>query len=253
VLRAYGLTEKGRVRATNEDAFALDEDRQFLIVADGMGGHNAGEVAARMAVTTVGDFLSRDARGGGTWPFGVNPLLSEAGNRLRNAIHAANLQIFEAATSEDSYAGMGTTIVVATIAGDRLSVGHVGDSRLYLLANNRLVQLTRDDSWLASVLQQDLITDPVALREHPMRHVLTSVVGTSRRTEVHIVEHALVGGELLLLTTDGVHATLDQERITRVMLDGHDVEQMANELVAEALQSGSRDNCTAVVARYSPD
>ena len=253
MLRAYGLTDQGPVRPTNEDSFALDEDRRFLIVADGMGGHNAGEVAARMAVAAVGEFLTKGRVAGETLPFGFDATLSESGNRLRNAIHAANRLIVEAARSSDAYAGMGTTIVVATIAGDRLSVGHVGDSRLYVLLNNRLWQLTRDDSWLASLLARDPTADPALLQYHPMRHVLTNVVGTSRHIDVHIVEQPLVGGELLLLTTDGVHGTLNDERIARVMRESDDLEQIATGLVAGALAGGSRDNCTAVVARYLAD
>src|SRR5207247_8835048 len=121
---------------------------KFLIVSGGMGGHNAGEVAARMAVAAVVDFLTQGRAAGESWPFGFDQTLSETGNRLRNAIHVANRLVLETATSSDAYAGMGTTIVVAAIAGNRLSVGHVGDSRLYVLANNRLCQLTHDDSWL---------------------------------------------------------------------------------------------------------
>ena len=276
MLRAYGVTDKGRVRSTNEDYFAIDEGLRLCVVADGLGGHNAGEVAARMAVDAAVDFISaggatlsalrsdrRDAAlsglGGGAesvlpqqagaWPFGFDPSLSEAGNLLRTAIHLANVQILETAISFDEYAGMGTTIVAAMVDGERLSVGHVGDSRLYVVANDRIRQLTRDDSWMASVLGADR---PAELH-HPMRNLLTNVVGTRPRTDVHVVEEILDGGELLLLLTDGVHGVLDDHRLARLGGDGGDLRQIATSLISAALARGSRDNCTAIAARYLPD
>ena len=138
MLRAYGVTDKGRVRATNEDYFVIDESLGLAVAADGMGGHNAGEVAARLAVDTIVEFVSdvlvrRGGRGPGldeTWPFGLDPALSEGGNLLRTAIHLANVQILEMASTSDAYAGMGTTVVAALLVGDRISIGHVGDSRV---------------------------------------------------------------------------------------------------------------------------
>jgi protein phosphatase len=141
--RAYGVTDTGRIRDNNEDCFAVDEDLQLYVVADGMGGHNAGEVAARMAVDCVVEFIrntSGSARIGATdpparsrarWASGVDPALSRNGNRIRTAIQLANEEIREASRTVERYAGMGTTIVAALVDGSRLSVGHVGDSRLY--------------------------------------------------------------------------------------------------------------------------
>jgi protein phosphatase len=132
-----------------------------------------------------------------------------------------------------------------------LSVVHVGDSRLYLFANNKLQQLTDDDSWAASVLARDPQMDPVALQNHPMRNALTNVVGSRARTTVHVSEHVLTGGELLALTTDGVHGVLSDLSLTQVLVQG-DSKRIAAGLVDAALSHGSRDNCTAVVAEYVP-
>jgi len=250
VLQAYGITDKGRVRPTNEDCFAADEALRLCVVADGMGGHNAGEVAARIAVDAVVE-LVRDGAAGR--PFGADPALSDAGNLLRTAIYVANARILETAIGAEEYAGMGTTIVAALVAGDRLSVGHVGDSRFYLFSNGRLRQLTHDDSWVASVLAQDPNVDPDILEQHPMRNALTNVVGTRSRTEVHIVEETLGGAELLLLTTDGVHGVVDDRRLEQLLAEGNDLPQKAAAILDAALTRGSRDNCTAIVARYSPD
>ena len=275
-LLAYGLTDKGRVRPTNEDCFAIQEEFGLCVVADGMGGHNAGEIAARLAVDAVVDCvrersasLSGVKRGSDPgqirvrsgsdlgqvvdlWPFGFDPSLSADGNLLRTAIHLASVQIREAALSSHNCAGMGTTIVAARAAGGRLSVAHVGDSRLYLVAGRTLKQVTQDDSWMASMLAHDPGADPLLLEHHPMRNALTNVVGATSRTEVHVVEQALAGGELLLLSTDGVHGVLDGSRIERMMLEEESPRAIAYAIIGAALTRGSRDNCTAVVARYTP-
>ena len=247
-LRAYGLTDQGRVRPTNEDCFAIQEELGLCVIADGMGGHNAGEVAARLAVDAVVDYIGSDDR---SFPFGVDPSLSSDGNLLRTAIHLASVQIREAAITSDDYAGMGTTIVAARVSQGRLSVAHVGDSRLYLFAGGALRQVTQDDSWMVSMLAHDPHADPLLLEHHPMRNALTNVVGARARTEVHVAEQALAGGELLLLTTDGVHGVLDERRIARMLLEDEDPRAIARGVINAALTRGSRDNCTAVVARYS--
>ena len=253
MLRAFGVTEKGRVRPVNEDCWAFDEAQSLCVVADGMGGHRAGEVAARIAVDTVVQFLASAATGVANWPFGYDPAVSYVGNRLRTAIHFAHAQVLQAAIASNQYAGMGTTLVAAAMDGNRLSVGHVGDSRLYLLAGDRVRQLTLDDSWMASMLAEHPTADPARFEAHPMRHALTNVVGVSQRTDVHVSEEVLAGGELLLLSTDGVHGELGEGRIAQLMLDSGDVKEIAASLVAAALIRGSRDNCTAVVARYERD
>jgi protein phosphatase len=253
VLRGCGATDKGRVRPNNEDCWAFDEARGICVVADGMGGHKAGEVAARIAVDTVVGFLASEATNSHDWPFGYDASLSYPGNRLRTAIHLAHVQVLRAAVASEQYAGMGTTIVAATVDGNRLVVGHVGDSRLYLLAGDHIRQLTHDDSWMASMLAEDPTADVSRLHRHPMRNALTNAVGTSRRTDVHVVEETLSGGELLLLSTDGVHGELDDDRIEQLMLDSGDLHETATKLVAAALSRGSHDNCTALVARYVPD
>jgi serine/threonine protein phosphatase PrpC len=261
LLRAYGLTDKGRVRPTNEDCFAIREDFGLCVVADGMGGHNAGEIAARLAVDAVVGFVAAAADrigvGPGSdptltpdlWPFGFDPSLSTDGNLLRTAIYLADMQIREAAISSCDCAGMGTTIVAARVSAGRLSVAHVGDSRLYLVAGRTLRQVTEDDSWLAANLAHDPDADPLLLEHHPMRHALTNVVGARLRTKVHVMEQALAGGELLLLSTDGIHTTLDGRRIEQIVLEEDEPRAIAHAIVNAALTRGSRDNCTAVVAR----
>ena len=251
MLVAHGASDKGRVRPINQDCWACEPARGLCVVADGMGGHNAGEVAARIAVDTVVTSLAEES--GANWPFGLDPALSAAGNRLRTALHFAHIQVLETATSAERYAGMGTTVVAALVDSGRLSVAHAGDSRLYVLNDAGLRQLTSDDSWIATMLARDPAGDRSRYERHPMRNALTNVVGSSQRTEVHVSEESLSGGELLVLTTDGVHGVLDEEWLTRVLETGKDdVRELAETLVAAALARGSHDNCTALVARYLP-
>jgi protein phosphatase len=213
-----------------------------------MGGHRAGEVAARMAVDAVMEYVSRSVVTT-TWPFGFDSAISEAGNLLKTAVHVANARIFDAAVATPDYFGMGTTAVAVLERNGVLSVAHVGDSRLYVFAKQQLHQITDDDSWAASVLARDPAADRAALQKHPMRNALTNVVGSRANTTVHVSEHRLAGGELLLLTTDGIHGVVDDARLALVIEQG-DAKRIASELVDVALASGSRDNCTAVVAEY---
>jgi PPM family protein phosphatase len=248
VLRAFGVTDKGRIRPTNEDCFAVREDLGLCVIADGMGGHNAGEVASRLAVDAVVETCGTIPE---SWPFGYDESLSADGNLLRTAIHRANLSILETALTSDRYTGMGTTLVAARVAGGRLAVAHAGDSRLYLLAEGRFRQLTHDDSWVATVLAHDPGADPNVLMHHPMRNALTNVVGAGTRTDVHVVEEPIAAGNLLLLTTDGVHGVIDDGQLERLMVDGDDLQAIAANVIAAALARGSRDNCTAIVARIA--
>jgi len=143
VLQAWGVSEKG-ARPSNQDRFAIDEALRLYVIADGMGGHNAGEIAARLAIDVVLDVVRGRERIG--WPFGFDPSFSEAGNLIRTAIYLANIRVLEEAGHSIAYSGMGTTIVAALVVDGRLSVGHAGDSRLYRLCGGRLRQLTGDDS-----------------------------------------------------------------------------------------------------------
>jgi protein phosphatase len=248
MLRAFGVTDKGRVRPMNEDCFGLDLAQRLCIVADGMGGHNAGEVASGMAVDAVMSAV-RTATIEAAWPFGFDASISSIGNLLGASVHAANKQIFDLASATPGYAGMGTTIVVAVERDGVLSIAHAGDSRLYLYRREGLTQMTEDDSWMAAMLARDPDIDPATLKQHPMRHALTNVVGSRPRMTVNLKELTLNGGERIVMTTDGVHGVLEHARLRQIVGRG-DPESVAAALVDAALASGSRDNVTAVVADY---
>jgi PPM family protein phosphatase len=254
VIRAFGVSDAGRVRTTNEDKFISDPDLGLFAVADGMGGHKAGEVAAQLAVEAITGFISRsDKDYDVTWPYGIDDTLSFDGNRLRTAIFLANRKVFRAAESSDDYGGMGTTIVGALMNGPHVSIGSVGDSRVYLLAGGTLEQLTNDDSWAATILAQDPSLKGEDIANHPMRNVLTNVLGGRPTVDVHVTERVLLGGEILLLCSDGIHGVLPEDALRDVLERAASEQEAAQRIVDMALDNGSRDNVTALVVRYEAD
>jgi len=251
VVEAYGLSDRGPVRKSNEDCFISDPALRLFVVADGMGGHSAGEVASNLAVETTESFIRRtDEDAEFSWPYGIEPGLSFSGNRLRTAVHLANRRIFRAAERYDEYTGMGTTLVGALISGQRMAVANAGDSRLYLFSGGRLTQLTRDDTWAATVLASQAGTNGAPLSES-MRRVLTNVLGAREQADVRMSEHDLAAGDAILLCSDGLHSILDDPAIAAVMNDGGSVSETVTRLIKEALARGARDNITAVLARYT--
>ena len=165
----------------------------------------------------------------------------------------ANRRVFQAGEEEQTYSGMGTTIVAAMIDQDKLTFCGVGDSRLYLLKSESFDQLTHDDSWVATVLAKEPGVDESTLARHPMRHVLTNVVGARDETDVEIGERVLQSGEILLLCSDGLHGTLDDEMMQEIVTAGADVAEIAENLIAAALDRNASDNVTALLVRYASD
>ena len=253
MIEAFGLSDVGRVRKGNEDSFACDESLRLFIVADGMGGHNAGEVASRLAVEAMVGFIKRTAgEGEWSWPYGVDPNLSYDANRLRTAIYLANRRVFRAAEDRDDYTGMGTTVVAVIITETSAVVGHVGDSRVYMYVDGELQRLTQDDSWAATVLPQELGNDAAAIARHPMRNVLTNVLGVREQTQIHLAEFPLKGDEVLMLCSDGLHGSLEDVSIAEIIRDGKDLQATAHKLIDSALDGGSRDNVTALLIKCPP-
>lgn len=248
-LSAHGATHTGR-RASNEDAFLVDSDLGLFVVADGMGGHKAGEVAARLAIDAIREFIgeSRDTSDI-TWPYGLDPKLSLDANRLRTAVQVANRRVLEASESRADYTGMGTTVVGTLVLQDRVVFVGVGDSRVYLLQGGTITQLTQDDSWVATVLAREPGMTESALAQHPMRHVLTSVIGARADTEPHVEERQFAPGDTLLLCSDGLHGVLAANEIAEVFASHRDIGDIAAALVEVALDAGATDNVTAVVVR----
>ncbi len=151
MLEAFGHSDVGRRRKLNEDNFQVDEDHRLFSVCDGMGGHNAGEVASQMSIETIGSFITRSHEEKEiTWPYGLDVNLSFDGNRMKTAIKLANKRVFKAADNREDYTGMGTTVVASVVTDDVLTVGSAGDSRCYVVRGGELRQLTVDDSWVSA-------------------------------------------------------------------------------------------------------
>ena len=231
----------------NQDHFGTWPDLGLYVVADGMGGHNAGEVASQLALDTIRAFLRKSASSDDfTWPFGVSPTLSFAANRLMTAIKVANRRVFRASEERTEYTGMGTTVVAAIFEGARISFSGVGDSRIYSFDGSELTQITRDDSWVVMLMKESGL-DASAFEKHPMRHVLTNVIGARDQVDVHVQEFPVAPGDRLLLCSDGLHEPLGDERMASLLADALDARSAAATLVQTALDRGSRDNVTALV------
>ena len=233
MLAAHGVTHTGR-RQTNEDAMVVDAVRGLFVVADGMGGHNAGEIASALAVRSIEHFVSAG-----------NDL--DAGT-LAACLRQANDAILAAADNQPEYEGMGTTVVAALVRGDQVLFGSVGDSRVYLSHDGRLRQLTQDDSWISRVLPADALGTADAL-EHPMRHVLTKVVGVRSDLDPSVADCRFEAGDTLMLCSDGLHGTVGDDAISQTLSRAIGVDAIARSLVDQALAGGATDNITVVVVR----
>jgi PPM family protein phosphatase len=253
MLTAQGVTHLGHVRKINEDSWLGELDLGLFVVADGMGGHNAGEIASTLAVEAIRGFLARTANDDDvTWPYGIDPKLSFNANRLATALKLANRRVFKASENRDEYTGMGTTGVVVLIDDGWLIYASVGDSRIYSFLAGRLQQLTSDDSWVSEVLAREPSVDQASLRHHPMRNVLTNVIGARESLDVTVTERALTDGELLLLCSDGLHSAVDARIMEAILASGSSTDALAEQLVQAALQGPADDNITALVVRYDP-
>ena len=238
-------------RATNEDSVLWDPDLALMAIADGMGGHNAGEVASRVALEAAQDFLRKSSVTPDlTFAHGFNTGLSLAENRLLNAVKVANRQIFTSGQERAEYNGMGTTVVMALLDGRHLTFASVGDSRLYLHNGSALRQLTRDDSWV-TMLSEETGVDAATLKKHPMHHVLTNVVGARFELDVTVHDLDLEHGQTLMMCTDGLHGVLADDMIKKTLDEEPDLGKAADKLIQWALDLNGRDNVTVLIARYS--
>ena len=242
-LEAAGLTHPGWRRDRNEDDLAVHPELGLFIVADGMGGHAAGEVASRMAVAAVSAALL--AAG----PPSSRPSLSSAGALLVSAIQRANATIFAAAQQDSAMQGMGTTIVAALTHGGRLAISHAGDSRAYLARGRCLQRLTEDHNALNQCRDAglDLAALPGLAR---YGHALTRAVGAAETIEVDTRFVQPEPGDILLLCSDGLTCVVDDREIAAILVGCFDLGAAAERLIARANEHGGPDNVTAVLVRW---
>ena len=238
-------THPGLVRSHNEDAVAADAQSGFAVLADGMGGCNAGEVASRIAVDRVSSSLKaavdQNHRGQ------VDDTAAE--RLLAQHISEANAAVYEAARARSEYSGMGTTLVVAYWHGDRMTVGHVGDSRLYRLREGSLAQLTRDHS-LAQDQIDDGLLSPAQARYSSQRNVVTRAVGIEAQVKADLRSFAVAPGDLYMLCSDGLTDMLTDEEIQQALESaGPELRGAADILLQQANAGGGRDNISVIVGR----
>jgi serine/threonine protein phosphatase PrpC len=254
MIEAFGRTDVGRRRKVNEDSFLVAPESHLYAVCDGMGGHNAGEVASRMAVETLAAFVERSGvEKEITWPWGLDANLSFDANRLKTAIRLANAQVFQSADSNEELTGMGTTVVAALVSGSTMTLGSAGDSRCYLVRDGKLQQLTQDDSWVSAALGEGILNSDDVER-HPLRNVITKAVGARDSIDIEIIEQTLQAGDVALLCSDGRHGMLGDEEIARILVSSSGtLEEVTASLVDAANEAGGRDNVSVVLLRYSDD
>jgi len=237
--------DPGRARSNNEDSVATDAQVSLAVLADGMGGYNAGEVASNMATSFIHTELGR-------WLREASGQASDAEVRraMDICVENANRAIFNAANSNPQYAGMGTTLVVAVFRDDRLLLGHVGDSRCYRLRSGRLQQITRDHSLLQEQIDAGLIT-PEQAAFSANKNLVTRAVGVEDTVLLETHQHDVVSGDVFLLCSDGLSDMLDDAGIAQVLQAHESLESGSRALIDAANDAGGKDNISVILVRAS--
>jgi serine/threonine protein phosphatase PrpC len=242
-------SDPGLRRTSNEDSHSTRPQIGLFVVADGMGGHVAGEVASRVAVEAIEAFVQETAGAdkNRTWPFPFDATLSLEGNRLMAAFRLANRRIAAAIADAQELRGMATTASGMLFGSRQASVAHVGDSRVYVLRDGRLEQITHDHSWVEEQVRAGTLT-PSAAREHPWRNVVTRALSGGDDPEVDVRDVTPSTGERYLLCTDGLFGVVTDERIAEI-LGSRDqpLDAICRQLVEAANDGGGPDNITALV------
>src|SRR5271154_555757 len=234
MLEGYGLSDPGCVRPNNEDSFFLSRDMGLYLVADGMGGAQAGEHASKIAVDTVASFIEHA---------GVRD-----SDTLSLAFQEANQRVMNAAANDANLEGMGTTLVAALEQGPEVLIASVGDSRAYVYEAGQLTGVTEDQTWVHEVGRR-LGIDETSLRTHPMRHVLTMAIGVSPELRVHSYALKPQSGAEVLLCSDGLHGVINEDVIAEALAGDGSLESKCRKLIEAARAAGGPDNITTVLLR----
>ncbi len=247
-----GTSDVGRKRNHNEDAYLLLPEENLFCVADGMGGHASGEVAARIAVEEMAEFFRTTGRDDeATWPYKMDPARSYDENRLTTGVKLANLRIFERAATDERLKGMGTTIVSASFPrnGSQVVVGHVGDSRAYLLRRGALRQLTEDHSLLNDYRRTRQLSE-AEIEAFPHKNVIVRALGMRDSVEVDVLREDLQDGDVLILCSDGLSGMVPDPRLAEIARANiGDLRGAAQALIDAANEAGGVDNVTCVLVQ----
>lgn len=252
--RFAGRTDVGLLREHNEDSFLVLPEYRFVAVADGMGGHRAGDVASQLAVSTLEDFFQIVVGKDGTWPFPADPNLSDEENYVVTGLRLANRRIFDRSLKTMAELGMGTTIVAAMFdkEAEHVTIGHVGDSRCYRRRNGELVQLTRDHSLVSDARHMAPWMSAEEVKQLPP-NVITRALGIREDVMVDILTEKTEPGDLFLLCSDGLSGLVSDDQILEVLARTTSLDDACAELISRANFLGGTDNITAVLARVEED
>lgn len=254
LLQSYGRADVGRARASNQDAIYIDNDGGVFVLADGMGGHRGGERASRLAVEVAGRLLSRRrARGVGLGPESAAALKNSRGAELltRTAILKAHEVILKTSRSYPELSGLGSTIETLLIDRGTATIGHIGDSRVYLMRDGELKSLTEDHSMINEMVKSGGMTEEEAAR-HPFRNKITRALGHMPDTRVDVAGMEVRGGDLFIMCSDGLTNVLSDDRISaRLARDDDDLEAACEGLIEMANEGGGPDNISVILVRVT--
>jgi serine/threonine protein phosphatase PrpC len=242
----FSATDTGRARSNNEDAVAVDATFGLVVLADGMGGYNAGEVASDMVTSFIKSDLGNWLRDAGTASD------TDVRQAIETSVEHANRAVYEAARANAAYAGMGTTLVVGVLRGSRLLLGHVGDSRAYRWRDGRLLQITRDHSLLQEQIDAGIIT-PEQAQSASNKNLVTRAVGVDPMVQLETHEHQIMPGDVLLLCSDGLSDMIDDAVIARVLERHAALDAAGAALIEEANGAGGKDNIAVILVRPRSD
>jgi serine/threonine protein phosphatase PrpC len=229
----FGISDIGLVREINEDAWLVQPEKGLFLLADGMGGHNAGEIAAHIAVRSIAESYSIE---------------DEKPNSLKNAISSANILIYKKGSEDPSLSGMGTTLTCLALKKEEALIAHVGDSRIYLLRNEKLRLLTEDHSLMNELIDLNVMT-PEEAGSFPYKNILTRAVGTHPKVEATITKESLRSGDLFLLCSDGLTNFVTEDEILEILKKKSLLEKKAQSLITLAKNYGGGDNITVLLVK----
>jgi len=245
-----GETDVGMKRSHNEDSFALIDDDNLYVVADGMGGHASGEVASKMAIDTLREFFqatSSDPEA--TWPYKMDKARGYEENRLITSVKLANLRIYESAQRDAKLRGMGTTLVAILVVDDGVLIAHVGDSRAYRLRDGKLEQMTEDHSLLNDYIKMKKLTEE-EIRNFPHKNVIVRALGMKESVKVDTMLDAPKPGDVYILCSDGLCGPVSDDEIGEIASSTTDLNKVCAEMIERANNNGGPDNITVVAARF---